>query len=403
MKKMILCIYLMLAVTTCFAQDEEVIKKKKVCFSIEQLKEDEFWNMMVYPRPVLSNTDLQAHLKKKLFYPPLAVKGARSARFCVPLLISTEGKATFLQGVRPINYEFESIAIDLLADSNFLWIPAKRNKKSYESVINVPVAFYLQYENGMLFYNIEFFINFGSIRYDSTNSFPALIQLDGEEWCTNSEREFLTPSELENAKPYGAVSIAFEIDTLGNIFDQKVSTSISAVLDNLSLEFVKSTNGKWISARKNGVKVPSYKYFWCLYDDVYIMGEKPVAISYHWSMDLSLFKVAYQLRRNHYAEELNRAKYTMELPLSLFDNLYARRLLEDKKYAESLGHFNRAANYYYHDATLFLNRSIANHYLGNKEKSCDDLQHVLDIAESEGFPHGITKEQVENLIVTFCQ
>ena len=93
----------------------------------------------------------------------------------------------------------------------------------------------------------------------------------------------------------------------------------------------------------------------------------------------------------------------MELPLSLFDNLYARRLLEDKKYAESLGHFNRAANYYYHDATLFLNRSIANHYLGNKEKSCDDLQHVLDIAESEGFPHGITKEQVENLIVTFCQ
>ncbi|MBK8144847.1 MAG: energy transducer TonB [Bacteroidetes bacterium] len=288
------------------------------------------------------------------------------------------------------NPEFEDVAIEILTDSNLLWTPARKNKKAFDMLIHVPVFFYMRYTNDIFYYEVRFFFDFDSFVVDSTNTYPAMVLVDGEHWYTSNQRYFATFSAWDNSKPYGAVSIAFEVDTMGVLSDQKITTSVSKELDEEAMKFVNRTNGKWIPARKDGQKVPSYKYFYCLFNDVYVYEKQNVFTDY-----IS--------RRKAFESNLNKMNKRNDFTLSQFDKMTAMRLLAEKKYAESLERFNRAAKYYYHDATLFFNRSIANHYLGNKEKSCYDLQHVLDIAESEGFPHGVTKEQVENLISTFCQ
>lgn len=391
MKVLITLIALLLFINLAgYGQKIKTEKDKKVCFSIEQLEEEEFWNATVYPRPALNNEELRNYLAKKVSYPALAKKYPRSSFFSIPLQISQEGKATLATMTSSGNPEFEDIAIDILTDSNLVWTPAKKNKKSFDAIVHVPVAFYLQYMNDVLYYKVQLFINFDSFTIDSTNSYPAMIMLDGDTYYTNAQHQFLTFSGWDNMKAYGAVLIAFEIDTAGVIGDQKVSNSISKELDDVALDFINKTNGKWISARKNGIKVPSYKYFYCLFNDVYVY-EKENRLT------------DYISRRKAYELGISNSRMHSELTLSLYDKATAMQLLGEKKYPEALEKFNRACKYYYRDANLFFNRSIANHYVGNKEKSCEDLQSVLDIAETEGFPFGITKKQVEDLIIKFCQ
>jgi hypothetical protein len=404
MKAQITLIALLISINlAAYGQKTKTEKDKKVCFSIEQLEEEEFWNTIVYPRPAFNNEELRNYLAKKVSYPELAKKNARSASFLVPLHISTKGKATLAAMTTNGNSEFEDIAIDILTDSKLEWLPTNKNKKPFDAIVHVPVSFYLQCINDVLYYKVQLFINFPAFTIDSTNTFPALIVIDGEDRCTTNEREFLTSFGWNNSKPYGAVSVAFEIDTLGAIAEQKVTTLISEDLNDLALSFVNSTSGKWISARRNGVKVPSYKYFWCLFDDIYVFEKEPIFKGFVYDLQMNGIKAYYSIRRDKYIEELNRIKHLNEITLSLFDKLSAMQLLSENKYQESLEQFNRACKYYYRDANLFFNRSIANHYVGNKEKSCEDLQSVLDIAETEGFPHGITKKQVEDLIIKFCQ
>ncbi len=382
-----LSLFCLMCSGSIFAQ-QETKKAASVLYCLEQLDEADIMNSYTYPRPVLPHDQVRALISRKLVYPESGKKNFRHSFFIISMYIDVNGKSkqgiVFSSGLP----EAEEIARDILFDSVLTWKPAKRNKTEKPLTIAVPVEFYPAYENEKVYFVANFFINDKPYILDSTDTYPALFPGDSEkkEFYVYT-KNFITPSALHNDKPYGAVKLGFEIDTNGHVQEQKIFTAIDPYLDTLSLRFIERTNGKWISARKNGMKVPSYKYFNCLYNDIYFTEKNGGAY-----LDL----------RKRFEKETPTA-YLQQYTLANHDRSKAMELLDDKNYKESLLYFNKALRYYIYDVDLLMKRAVAHYYNEEVAKACTDLRSLIDIADIQGYPANMSREQVEAMIVKFCE
>jgi TonB family protein len=387
MKNFTLVFFLLLTVSgSIYAQNSEQ-KKKKVLYSLEQREEDEFWNSEMYPRPVMTDSDLIDFIRSRISYPELCRRNYSSSAFTIPLIIGTNGLSAL-----PAEYmatdAFEQMAISILTDPKMTWIPASKNKKKKEMLIHVPVMFQLNFWQNKIYYYAAFFKGLHMFVIDSSENHTSFVIDTTLRRNFISEYYLMIPPVWEHNREYGTVTLGFEVDTTGHIADLKVVNSINPLLDNEALSFINKTNGAWTPAWKDGSKVPSYKYFNCYFNDAYFESTMK-------ENEIKALRLGYKIIQDR--------GYKSNSSLAHHEYFYAMQLLQEKKYQESLYYFDRAARYFVKDPNVFYQRAIALHYCGKPEKSCDDLQRVVDIAEIEGFPAGITQQQVFILIDKFCQ
>lgn len=389
MKRITLLLCLFVYASFFSAAQENDVKKSKVYYCIEQLEEEEFWNNITYPRPDMPKEQLAEFIKSRIHYPELARKYFKSSTFTMPVKIGVDGNATVVTDYMTDN-EFEQAAISFLSDKDLKWIAGKRNNRSKEMEINVPFMFTITHQENKMYFNAAVFSGLGFFVMDSTDNYPSFV--DNEEASMNfiNDKYLMAPPSWELNREYGTVTLGFEIDTNGSIQDLKVLTSVNNILDEQALDFIQKTDGKWSPGRRNGEKVASYKYFNCYFNDVYF--ESYLAVN----------ETRLRNLRSKFSNATEKG-YKPYNSIAHYEYALAMSLLAEKDYKNALTYFNRAGKYFIKDANLFYNRSIALHYEDNAIKSCDDLQRVLEIAETEGFPPGITKQKVEELIVKFCQ
>ncbi len=382
-------ILMVIAVLACqwlHAQDN-VKKKAKIIYSLEQVVEDEFWNTEVYPQPVMPPEQLIEWLGSKVYYPEMAKKYYRSATFLIPLKIDVNGQAS-----APPDYfttdEFEQVALTVLTDTNLKWKPGNKNNKMKEMLINVPFSFQITFKENKFYFNVVVFSNFHAFVMDSSENHTSFVKDDQAGLNFINECFLMIPPAWDHDREYGTVTLGFEVDTAGHIAELKVVNSVNKLLDEAAMDFIAKTDGKWTSAWKDGAKAPSYKYFNCYFNDAFFENY--------------LKEDEIKRLRNAFKKQQDKG-YKSSYSLAHHDYAVAMDLQAEKKYIESLYFFNRAAKYFVRECNLFYQRAISLHYAGKKQQSCDDLQRVLDIAEIEGFPTGISQQKVEILIAKFCQ
>ncbi len=388
MKKMTLLLFLLYYTLVSVAQENEA-GKEKIYYCIEQLEEEEFWNPVTYPRPDMTKEQLADLIKSKLHYPSLAKKYFKNSAFTVPVKIDADGNAAVVTDYMT-NNEFEEAALSFLSDPDLKWIAGKKNNRRKEILINIPFMFTITHQRNKMYFNAAVFSGLGFFVMDSTDNYPSFV--DNEEADMNfiNDKYLVAPPSWELNREYGTVTLGFEVDTDGHVNDLKVLTSVNKVLDEQALDFIRKTDGKWTTGRKAGEKVASYKYFNCYFNDVYF--ESYLAVN----------ETKIRNLRNRFVNATEKG-YKPYNSIAHYEYALAMSFLAEKDYKNALTYFNRAGKYFIKDANLFYNRAIALHYEDNTIKSCDDLQRVLEIAETEGFPPGISKQKVEQLIMKFCE
>jgi hypothetical protein len=364
-------ILLIFSCSISFGQKTDTVKKKRIYYSFEQKKyQEEWYSNKYYPKPKINEDDFRKILVANAHYPRM--NNEKKFVEYTSYLTTTYDKTGKITVIKPIGKTiFDSVAKLIIKQTDTLWEAGIEQKKKTEMTVEIPVKFSHFFKNNMIYYFVKPFYNYKSIICDSSNTFPALLYEDSDNdndsdgvYLTNSKR--LEASKLTGDYTYGTVSIGFDIDTLGSISEISILNSIHPKLDSFAYNYILSTDKKWISSTRDGIKRNSHKTF------------------------------------NYYFYFLNKINSNSHRYLHYSDYADAIELFDNKKYQSALPLFNKVCNYLIESPELFFYRGINYFNLNNAEKGCEDIKYAQVLAEQYGYPIIMEKDKVMDFLQKSC-
>ena len=214
---------------------------------------------------------------------------------------------------------------------------------------------------------------------DSTNTYPAQMVIEDKDekssqFILNKCFMQISPSWKINHK-YGRIEVGVKVDTFGKTGDYRILTSYSPLLDTEAIQQMKEK--KWIPARKNGIRVASDISFNMVFENTYIL---PFRVS------SSLYEVFLFSEYYPYLDRQN-----------------AKILYSQGDYANALLNFTTASKWFFDDPEIFYNKAVVATKLNSMPEACKDFQKSKDLAEKFGYPYGMSKENLEQILSENCR
>lgn len=357
------------------AQSEIKSKEKKTFYFWEEFLADGKNDIAQrYPSPVISKDSLYEILFQHVNYPQWAKDYKIQHTVSLSTTFGKDGKITSLDVEKTPYPLFDTAAVKLLMSTNGLWKPGQIEGKDAEMTCKVLISYNIVSKRNKIFFGIRTFFDKRLMIVDSSNNSPATLFEVNERNDTiryfNSKD--VDASKLTFVETYGTVTIGLDIDTNGNISDLAIINSISPRIDSDAIKYLRSTNGHWTPAFKDGNKKNSHKEF-----------------------DLKYF----QYSQYGYVSNSN---YTLLKRSDIDDMESAIELFDKKEFKKAISKLNMVCKYRIHDAEPFYYRGLSHLNLGNAEKGCEDIKLSMEIAEKYGYPIIMEREKVIDFLKKSC-
>ena len=362
--------YLLPVLLLCFYLTDVQAQDKKSYSTLNQYLDEEHAKDSTYYPSLSMSEELKTKLQKAACYPDLAIKRKMQKFIRFKLTVDTAGKLKDLMIDEEANPLFDTNAIRLLMASSGYWKPAIRNNRKEECKITTYVKYRLfRSTSGTLYYTVGL-MGLEQFLLDSAkNSPPVLLLTDkagNKEFYINEKQ--VDGEKVTLADQYGTVTVGFDVDTNGHLSNIAVVNSVTTELDEDALKFIRSTEGKWLPAAKDGAK-----------------------------------------REAHVEFDLNYYQYTkalfspgLRVLAHAYDRDEAKKFFEEKNYKSALTRLKRLRRYYIHDPEIFFMRGFSYLNMKEMEKACEDISYSLFLAEEYGYPATMNKEKITEFVNTYC-
>ncbi len=357
------------------AQSEiKPIEKKQYYFWEEFIADGKNNGDKKYPSPNVSKDSLFSILFHHVNYPQLATKYKIIHTVALNTTFGKDGKINAIDIDNTPYQLFDTAAVKLLMSTNGLWKPGQIDGKDAEMTCTVLISYNITSKRNKIFFGVRPFFDKRIMIVDSSSSSPASFFEINEQNDTirHFESKNIDASKLTFVESYGTVTIGLDIDTNGNISELEIVNSVTPKIDSDAIKYLRSTNGHWTPAFKDGVKKNSHKEF-----------------------DLKYFQYSqYGFAGNSNYSLLERSdQQDMESAIELFDK---------KEFNKALIKLNKVCKYRIHEAEPFYYRGLCQLNLGNAEKGCEDIKLSMEIAEKYGYPIIMEKDKVIDFLKKSC-
>lgn len=339
-------------------------------FSLEAFIDQEHHADSTYYPRLSMGEELKTKLSSVAVYPELAKrkKIEKSIRFKVT--IDTLGKIKNLHIDEEANPMFDTNAIRFIMASNGYWSPAVRKNTKKEITITTFVHYSVfRSEGGLLNYMVSL-PGLDPIVADSTKTSPPVLRMvdDNKRTTFYMKEKRVDGALVLLADQYGTVTVGFDVDTVGHLSNIALANSVSTELDEHALKFIRSSEGKWLPAIKDGQKRDAHVEF-----DLY-----------YYQYTKSLINPGVLILSHAYDRE------------------EARKFFEAKDYKNAVNKLNKLRKYYIYDPEIFFMRGFSYLNLKEMEKACEDINYSVFLAEEYGYPATMNKEKITEFLNTYC-
>jgi TonB family protein len=340
-------------------------------YSYDQLFDlDHAGDTTYYPTLPLSE-EFKARIRQVACYPELLKKRKVNREISFILEVDTTGKITEINHFGVPEPAADTNAMRVLMASSGHWIPALRKKNKVNVTIKTSVFYAVTCEkDGKLRYTVSI-MGMKPMIVDSSLNVPPVLRFKEEENSSGggvffTEREF-DGSKVILADRYGTVTVAFDVDTAGHLSNIGVEHGVTSDLDEHALKFIRSTEGQWSPACKDGIKRENHVEF-----------------------DMKYYQLA-------------RVPGTGAIILAqVGERAEAMRLFEEKDYTHALNKLERLSKYYIRDAEIFFLRGMVHLHLEDQERACDHIRYSLFLADQYGYPAIMDREKTKGFVNEFC-
>lgn len=337
-------------------------------------------NNTLTPRPNIPIDSFQSVLLQHAIYPELAKKNFLSAKVQLQTTFDEDGKITGINLISIPNQLFDTAAIKLILSTKNLWTPCTYLNNRKRITLGIVVYFEIEYSFGKINYTIRPFFSAFNLKVGTSDNHPALLITFNKNSYNNTfinKMQFDASEISKFHSDYGTVTVGFDIDTVGGVSDIVINNSVDQKLDSIAIEYIKSTNNKWIPAVMNGIKKPSHKEFDMMYYQIKEIG----------------YPNYYQVNNYTFTPTESTDKIDFDLAIKAF---------EVQHYKKALSKLDLVCNYLLRNPIPYYYRGLTHLNLGNAEKGCEDIKYAQVLAEQYGYPLIMEKDKVMDFLRKSC-
>ena len=371
--------YILIYILISFQTKAQTLIKsdnKKNYYFLEALLADEnSENGTRFPSPNVSQDSLFKTLLLHATYPQKAKDYKLQGNVFLSTTFGKDGKISAIDIEKIPNQLFDTTAVKLLMSTNGLWKAGQINNVDVEMTCTVVIGYSISTYRNKIYFGISTLFDKKRIIVDSSSNSPAILYEinDQKDTIRYINSKDVDASKLTFVESYGTVTIGLDIDTNGNISELAIVNSVTPKIDSDAIKYIRSTNGNWTPAIKEGIKKISHKEFDLKY--------------YQYS------ELGYVSKRKNYINLKRSDVVDMENAMQLFDK---------KEYKKAILKLNMVCKYRIHDAEPFYYRGLSHLNLGNAEKGCEDIKLSMEIAEKYGYPIIMEREKVIDFLKKSC-